>query len=115
MLISTLTCSDVPQVFSFFIGFLFQSIQVTFATFGLGVAAILVVCGSVLSYGVLNVNCACACKKAGYPTLVDVQQAPRHLAFAEGDERKAEMTTEGGGDCKREAIRHVMKLARTLR
>ncbi|KAF8497894.1 microsomal signal peptidase [Russula emetica] len=29
-------------VFSFFIGFLFQSIQVTFATFGLGVAAILV-------------------------------------------------------------------------
>ncbi|KAH9995285.1 microsomal signal peptidase [Russula vinacea] len=29
-------------VFSFFLGFLFQSIQVTFASFGLGVAAILV-------------------------------------------------------------------------
>ena len=40
-----LMCSDVSQIFSFFIGFLFQSIQVTFATFGLGVAAILVVCG----------------------------------------------------------------------
>jgi hypothetical protein len=31
------------QIFSFFLGFLFQSIQVTFGVFGFGVAAILVV------------------------------------------------------------------------
>jgi hypothetical protein len=31
-------------------------------------------------------------KKVGYPTLADVQQAPGHLAFAEGDEGKATMT-----------------------
>jgi hypothetical protein len=42
-LISPWTSSDLSQVFSFFIGFLFQSIQVTFVTFGLGVAVILVV------------------------------------------------------------------------
>ena len=42
---STVTFTDRSQVFAFFLGFLFQSIQMTFATFGLGVAAILVVCG----------------------------------------------------------------------
>jgi hypothetical protein len=36
---------------------------VTFATFGLGVSAILVVCDLMLSYGVLNEKFACACKK----------------------------------------------------
>jgi hypothetical protein len=40
--------------------------------------------------------------------LADVQQAPCHLAFAEGDEGKAEMTADGEGHGKREEIRHVM-------
>ena len=35
-------------------------------------------------------------KKDYYSALVDVQQAPRHLAFAKGDEEKGLMT--GGGD-----------------
>lgn len=81
----------------------------TFATFGLGVAAILVVCDLILSYCVLNEEFACACKKkVGYPALVDVQQAPGHLAFAEGDEGKAAITADEDGHAKREAIRHVM-------
>jgi xanthine/uracil/vitamin C permease (AzgA family) len=45
---------NLSQVFSFFLGFLFQSIQVTFASFGLGVAAILVVSGLILPRGMLN-------------------------------------------------------------
>ena len=108
-LIFTLTCSDVSQVFSFFIGFLFQSIQVTFGTFGLGVAAILVVCGLIISYGVLNEKFACACKTVCCPALVDVQQAPRHLAFAEGDEGKAAMTANGDRCAKREGIRLLVE------
>jgi len=98
--------SDVSQIFSFFIGFLFQSIQVTFATFGLGVAAILVVRGLILklAYGLLNEKFY----KVGYPALVDVQQTPGHLAFAEGDEGKAAMSADEDVHSKREAIRHVM-------
>jgi hypothetical protein len=42
--------------------------------------------------------------KVGYPTLVDVQQAPGHLALAEGDEGKAAMTADKDGHAKREAI-----------
>lgn len=80
----------------------------TFATFGLGVAAILVVCDLMISYGVLNEKFACACKKVGYSALVDVQQAPGHLAFAEGDEGKAAMTADEDGYAKREAIQHAM-------
>ena len=33
----------ISQIFAFFLGFLFQSIRVTFGVFGLGLAAILVV------------------------------------------------------------------------
>jgi hypothetical protein len=51
---------------------------------------------------------ACACQTVGYPALVDVQQAPRHLAFTKGDEGKGAMTSDGDGHAKREAIRHVM-------
>jgi hypothetical protein len=40
---------------------------VTFITFGLGVAAILVVCGLILFYGVLNETFAYACKKLVIP------------------------------------------------
>lgn len=39
----------------------------------------------------------CGYKKVGYPALVDVQQAPGHLASAEGDEGKAAMKADGGG------------------
>jgi hypothetical protein len=35
--------------------------------------------------------------KVGGPPLVDVQQAPRDLASAEGDEREAAMTVDGHG------------------
>jgi hypothetical protein len=38
-----LFCFHITQIFSFFLGFLFQSIQVAFGIFGLGIAAILVV------------------------------------------------------------------------
>ncbi|KAF8466104.1 hypothetical protein DFH94DRAFT_698604 [Russula ochroleuca] len=75
-------------VFSFFLGFLFQSIQVTFVTFGLGAAAILV--------GMLNEKFALLHVKVGYPALADVQQTPRDLASAEGEEREAAMTVDGG-------------------
>jgi hypothetical protein len=90
------TFSDLSQVFSFFIGFLFQSIQVTFVTFGLGVAVILVVRGLILPHGLLNENLPVDVK-GGRPPLVDVQQAPRDLASAEGDEREAAMTVDGHG------------------
>ena len=81
----------------------------TFGTFGLGVAAILVVCGLIVSYGMLNEKFACACKTVGCPALVDVQQAPRHLAFAEGDEGKAAMTADGDRCAKREGIRLLVE------
>jgi len=45
------------QVFSFFVGFLFQNIQVTFVVFGLGVVAILVVCEFVSPGRVSNESC----------------------------------------------------------
>jgi hypothetical protein len=83
-------------VFSFFLGFLFQSIQVTFVTFGLGAAAILVVSGLILSQGMLNEKFALLHVKVGYPALADVQQTPRDLASAEGEEREAAMTVDGG-------------------
>ena len=38
--------------------------------------------------------------KVGHPPLVDVQQAPCHLASAEGDEREAAMTVGGDGHGK---------------
>jgi hypothetical protein len=58
VLISLRRLMRLSQVFSFFLGFLFQSIQVTFASFGLGVAAILVVSGLILPRGMLNEKCA---------------------------------------------------------
>jgi hypothetical protein len=76
---------------------LFQSIQVTFITFGLGVTAIFAVCGLILSCGVLNECLLVHIKKDYYSALVDVQQAPRHLAFAKGDEEKGLMTGDGDG------------------
>jgi len=94
----TLTFS-VSQIFSFFIGFLFQSIQVTFVTFGLGVAAILVVCGLIPPH---RADRKFACT-VGYAALVDVQPAPRHLAFAEGDEREATLRVDG----ERQVMGHV--------
>jgi len=69
---------------------------VTFVTFGLGAAAILVVSGLILSQGMLNEKFALLHVKVGYPALADVQQTPRDLASAEGEEREAAMTVDGG-------------------
>jgi len=53
----------------------------------------------------LNEKFAC---EGGYPPLVDVQPASRHMASAEGDEREAAMTVDGDGHAKRQSMRHVM-------
>jgi hypothetical protein len=80
------------QIFSFFLGFLFQSIQVTFGVFGFGVAAILVVRDLIFPDREKE-NDLDTCK-AGRSPLADVQPTPSQLASAEGDEREATMTVD---------------------
>jgi hypothetical protein len=58
---------DLSQLFCFFLGFLFQSIQLTFVTFGLGVAVVLAVCALKPPHGMLNEKFACACKRSLSP------------------------------------------------
>ena len=92
----TVTVTDLTQVFAFFIGFLFQSIQVTFATFGLGVTAILVVCGLISLHRILNESLFVDVK-VGRSPLADVQQASCDVASAEGEEREAAMIVDRNG------------------
>ena len=73
----------VMQIFAFFLGFMFQSIQVTFIVLGLGVGVIFVVSLFLLVCTITEiVEGCCSC-------MVDIQPKASCMVIVEGEKRKA--------------------------
>jgi hypothetical protein len=82
--------SALLQIFCFFVGFLFQSIELIFWIFGLGTAVILVVCDLMFPNSIFTELLVCECED-DHPSVADVQPAPSHMATVEGDEGEGGM------------------------
>ncbi len=97
-------------MFSFFLGFLFQSIQVTFGIFGLGVVVILGVRAFIMFPGSRVLPTILCARKVDYSPLAHVQPTPSHLASAEGKEREETVKVDGDAKPSTDGARDVVDL-----